>query len=222
MQSRRTITITTFLAFSLLFTATSQATVILDTGITALTSSNPVQLGILNRNNVISDWSTPKTFPGAINLTTSYRYATYAVPAVAFPFVQITVDDIARSALTFVSAYSNLYQPTPVLPANGLNVNYLGDAGNAGNLFAGTDPRAFQVVAPLTSNLVVVVNDISSTGADLGRSYHIIVEGFYDSNFNDTVPEPATFALSAAGLAGASVIVYLRRKPRSSAITDLG
>jgi hypothetical protein len=174
------------------------AAVIFDSGLTSLTASDPTQLGRISRSGVISDWSTVKAFPGVINPTTSYSYHVYdiAVPTY-FPYVQISIDTNLTNV--FASAYLGSYN------AANLSQNYLGDAGASGNLFG--DPRAFQVIDNGPGDLFVVVND-SSTGAGIGQPYEIIVEGFTDTSFDDTVtvPEPMTFVLTGAGLLGFSLL----------------
>jgi hypothetical protein len=182
----------------------SRGAVIFDSGITELTASDPTQLGRLSRDTIISSWPASKSFPGVVNPTTPFSYTTFAVPVIFYPFIQITIDDVAGTGLTFASAYLNSYQPTA-----GLNVNYLGDAGASGNFF-GTDPRVFQVVAPLSSSLLVVVNDTSPSGTGIGQNYHIVVEGFTDTNFDDAVPEPTTFALGSVGFGIVALILVSR------------
>jgi hypothetical protein len=39
-------------------------------------AGDPTQLGRINRNSVLSDWSAPKAFPGTVNPTTAYHYTT--------------------------------------------------------------------------------------------------------------------------------------------------
>jgi hypothetical protein len=190
--------------------------VIFDSGVTALTATDPLQIGRINRNGVVSDWSTQKTYPGTINTTTAYHYTTYVIPDPYFKYIQVTFDDISLGANTFASAYDNSYNPTATAPNYGLDVNYLGDGGASGNYFGSpNDPRVFQVVFPTGSNLVIVVNDTSATGAGLNQQYELIVEGFTDTNFDDSnppAPEPAALGLSGAGLGIGGLIVLFRRR----------
>ena len=214
----------TLKAFSiaLVTSAISFGAVIYDSGVTALTVADPIQLGRLSRNTVgsgvPSDWSAPKAFPGVLNPAISYQYAVFSIPVSPFPYLQISFDDISGTNV-FASAYLNSYTPSSTAVNRGLDVNYLGDAGSSGNDF-GTDPVAFQVVlpSPATNHLVIVVNDATGTSSTLGQSFRILVEGFYDTNFNDTtpVPEPATMALSGLGFAVAAIGAYRRKRKQSN------
>ncbi|MFL6416541.1 MAG: hypothetical protein ACJ74Y_12835 [Bryobacteraceae bacterium] len=182
---------------------------IFDTGLTAIAPTDPVQLGRLGRDNVPSDWSTPKAFPGILNPTVPYRYDTFALPNIAYPYIQITIDDVSGMAQTFASAYLNVYTPGGTAPNIGLDVNYLGDAGNSGNFF-GDDPRAFQVVVPPGATLAIVVNDASPSAAGIGQPFRVLVEGFVDTSFSDA-PEPATCGFVVMAL-GAGAFVVRKRK----------
>lgn len=186
--------------FTLLSASISFGATLYDSGLVALSAASPVQAGRLGRNGVLSDWSAPKDFPGVLNTTTSYQYEAFVLPSILYPYVQISVDDVSGTAQTFVSAYLNVYTPDNTAPNYGLDVNYLGDEGDSGNL-AG-NPRAFQAVLPVGSTLVLAVNDTSATGDGIGQPFRLIVEGFTDTNFSEA-PEPATFAYVVAGLGAA-------------------
>jgi hypothetical protein len=169
-----------------------QGAVIFDSEVTALSPTDPTQFGRISRDGVVSDWSTPKTFPGTINPTTPYTYQTFSVFDQSFKYVQVTFDSVAVD--TFSAAYLGTYDPT------NQPQNYLGDPGSSGNFF-GTDPLVFQVVVPIPSNVVILVNETDASG--VGEPFHIIVEGFTDTNFDDTItPEPSALALAAMGLTG--------------------
>ena len=200
------------LAVAAVGTALSNGAVIYDSGVTALTSSDPIQEGRINRTGVPSNWSSAKVFPGILNPSFGYAYDTYAVTNVLFPYIQITFDDVSGSALTFASAYLGSYDPNVKAANNGLDINYLGDAGSSGNYF-GTDPIAFQVVVPVHDTLLVVVNG-TGTAANpaVGQPYRILVEGFTDTSFDDAIPEPASMGLTAVTLLAAAILVLVRRK----------
>lgn len=199
-------------AVLLLLAATStRATTILDvTG--ALTLTDPTQLGRLSRNGIPQDWSGGEPFPGVINTTTTYRYHTYLVNVGATSFIQIDVDSLSGN--TFFSAYDTSYLPDSAGSPNlGFDTNWLGDAGRSGNPVPG-DPLFFQVVVPTNHNLLVVLNNTAGANAGVGDPFHLIVEGFIDTEFTDPapVPEPATLLLAASGLA---VIARSRFKRRA-------
>src|SRR5258708_6388086 len=109
----------------------------------------------------------------------------------------------------FASVYLTSYNPNTAGPPNrGFDINYLGDAGFSGNPLPG-DPQFFQVVAPKNANLLVVVNN--STPGVFGVPFHIQVEGFYDTAFND-VPEPSSVFLAGSGLLLLAFILLWRRR----------
>jgi hypothetical protein len=185
---------------------TARATTIFETT-TALTASDPTQLGRLSRNGIAQDWAGTEVYPGEINTSTPYFYHTYLVNVGDTPFIQVDFDTVPTS--TFVSAYLGSYNPASK------STNWLGDAGVSGNSF-GTDPLFFQVVVPLGADLIVVVN--STVAGDGFDPFHLTVEGFIDTEFTDPpstapVPEPATLLLSASGMA----FMGLRRRLRQRA-----
>jgi hypothetical protein len=189
-----------------LFAAVAQGALLLDTGTTALTVSDPTQLGRISRNNVISDWSTVKAFPGEVNLATTYHYHVYDIPILVFPFIQITIDSGQN---LFASAYLDSYNPASK------STNYLGDAGSSGNFF-GLDPIAFQVIAGVGHHLIVVVNNTGAADLGVGDPFSILVEGFSDTQFNENTPEPASVIMSGSGLA-AGLFFAIRRKMKARA-----
>ena len=208
--SSRTLTLATWkIGFlTLLGACISSGATLYDSGLVALSAADPVQLGRLNRDTVLSDWSASKDFPGAVTTAISYHYQTFVLPSILYPYIQISVDDVSGTAQTFVSAYLNSYAPDNTPPNYGFDANYLGDEGYSGNL-AG-NPRAFQVVMPVGSTLVLVVNDISAAGDGIGQPFRLIAEGFTDTDFNEA-PEPATFTCVLATI-GAAVAVGWRKK----------
>ncbi|MBV9676882.1 MAG: hypothetical protein JO185_11145 [Acidobacteriaceae bacterium] len=199
-----------YLSFTLLTSALSFGAIIYDSGVNALKVTDPTQLGRLSRSGTPSDWSEQKAFPGVLNPTVSYHYETFVIPSSPFPYLQISFTDLTSSGNLFESAYLNAYTPNSTAANRGLDVNYWGDAGFS-SAFP-PNPDIFQVVVPASSSLVLVVNDTSATGAGIGRSFNFLVEGFYDTQFNDTIPEPATITLSGAGLALATITTYRRKR----------
>jgi hypothetical protein len=186
----------------------AQADILFDTT-DQLVSADPTQLGRLSRNGTPQDWAGSEAFPGVINTGVTYHYMTYLVNVGATPFIQIDVDSI--SASTFVSAYDVSYAPDSAgAPNHGFDTNWLGDAGFSGNLF-GTDPIFFNVIAPVNSNLIVVVNETAANGGGLLQPYHLTVEGYLDSSFTST-PEPSSLLLVLAALS----IMYAARTRRGS------
>lgn len=191
------------LIVALLLTAgTAQALPLLDVS-DSLSLSDPTQLGRLSRNGIPQDWTGTETFPGVLNTTTQYHYTTYAVNVGDAPYVQITFD--SESLNTFVSAYDTAYLPNSAgAPNFGFDTNWLGDPGFSGNFFPG-DPLFFQVIVPVNHTLIVVVSNTAAGNLGVGDPFHLIVEGFADTEYDDpvapTVPEPTTMLLSGTGLA---------------------
>jgi hypothetical protein len=183
-------------------TSTAQAIPLLDVT-DALTLGDPTQLGRLSRDGVPSDWSGSKAFPGVLNPTTAYHYRAYLIDVGLTPFIQIS-DDTTTGNL-FFSAYDTTYAPNSAgAPNFGFNLNYLGDAGFSGDPFPG-DPQFFQVLVPINHMLLVIVNNTLASNVGVGDPFHLLVEGFIDSEFTDPVPapvpEPTTMVLSMTGLA---------------------
>ena len=189
----------------------AQGAFIFDSGVDSLNAGDPTQLGRISRNDVISDWSSAKPFPGTVNPTTSYSYTIYDIPSAligANDFIQITMDSVLAN--TFASAYVGSYDPTNE------SLNYLGDAGTSGDFF-GTDPIAYQVIVPTGADLIVVVNQTGTAGVGLGDPYDVLVEGFVDSNFDDApaAPEPASVILSSGSIGAGFLFAFIRRKRNS-------
>jgi hypothetical protein len=165
--------------------STGFAITLFDTGATSLVSGDPTQTLRLSRNNIPSDWSQNKAFPGTAGSGT-YHYHTYTIPASAFvttPFVQITNDD--PTASVFVSTYLNSYNPAS------FSTNYLGDAGFNGGFAVLSETGFFQVQVPAFNDLVVVVNETATLNSGVGKPYRILVEGFTDTLYsNPSTPTP--------------------------------
>jgi hypothetical protein len=188
---------------------------VLYTGTITLVSTDPTQLGRLSRDTITPDWSFQKAFPGTFGPTTSYHYETISlfVPN-WFPYLQITIDSNNGNILG--SIYDTSYNPNPIAPNLGLDVNYLGDPGGSGNFFG--NPLFFQVVdqtaanSPSGGTVVVVLNETTNTGTGLNSPVGVLVEGFSDTAFDEVTPEPVTSTLLGAGLL-VLVARYRRRAP---------
>jgi hypothetical protein len=200
----------------LLATDLARAESILDVS-GALTVLDPTQLGRLSRNGVPQDWAGSETFPGVINPTIAYHYQVYQVNVGETSFIQINFD--SSSLNTFVSAYDTSYAPNSAGPPNlGFNTNWLGDAGFSGNFFPG-DPEFFQAIISQNHNLLIVVNNTAAANVGVGDPFHLLVEGFIDSNFTDpppAVPEPATVVLTSSGFVLLALALRFRQSPRRS------
>ena len=183
----------------------ADATVLFDTTSAVTATNSKTQIGRLSRNSVQQDWAGGETFPGIINPTISYFYTTYVIAVGLTNYIQVDFDSL--SANTFVSAYQTAYLPNPTATNRGLDVNWLGDAGSSANFFSGTDPLFFNVVANINSFLVVVVNTTGANGLGLTDPFHLTVEGYIDSSFDEpaAVPEPSTLWLAFAPLAFVAV-----------------
>ncbi len=204
------------LGFLILYSGLAQASV-LYTGTISLLSTDPTQLGRLNRDTIIPDWSFEKDFPGAFNPNTTYHYETISVFVPSwFPFLQISID--SNNANIFASAYDTSYNPNPIAANRGLDINYMGDAGASGNFF-GTSPRFFQVVdqtaanSPSGGTLIVVLNETTTNGG-LNSPVGIVVEGFSDTDFNEVTPEPVSATLFGAGL----LVLVARYRRRGTSV----
>ncbi len=198
------------LIWGLLAVPCAQATILFSTT-DSLSLANPTQLGRLSRNALPQDWSGGEPFPGLLNTTTVYHYKTYSINVGLTPFIQIDFDD--PSARLFVSAYGTAYLPNSKTTGNlGFDTNWLGDEGSSGN-FTG-DPSFFQVIAPINSQLIIVVNDPNAGNAGIGFSYGLVVEGFIDTEYTSpsAVPEPSAILLSSGGLVLLGLHQFRRRR----------
>jgi hypothetical protein len=210
MGPRKLVRIPSICALVVLLLAAREvaATPILDTG-TILFATTGTEFGRLSRDGVPSDWASTKRFPGVTGAPTARAYDLFTVNAGPYPYLQIVLDDPA--AALFASAYLGAFTPVNSAPNYGLNVNYLGDAGltqPVGN------PSFFQIVVAPNSTVLIPINELNP-GGGAGASFSLLVEGFFDTNYNDTVPpvtEPASFALFGSG---AAFLAVTRRRKRS-------
>jgi hypothetical protein len=210
MEPRNTNLIRTgLIAIGILLVAnTGRAEIIFDTGLLNFAATG-TQFGRISRNGVASDWASPKPCPGVTGAPAARGYETFTVNSDVYSYLQISFDDPTVSL--FASAYLNSYTPVNVSPNFGLNVNYLGDPGLSqpfGN------PSFFQILVAPFANVVIPINEINP-GGGAGRPFELLVEGFYDADYNDrtTVPEPSSLMLLGTGAAS---LVAARRKRHSA------
>jgi hypothetical protein len=180
----------------------AQAAVLYDATV-SLANTDPTQLGRLSRDGITPDWSFDKDFPGVFTPTTSYHYRTFSVFVPGwFSFLQISIDSNNGDILG--SVYDTSYNPNPLAANRGLDVNYLGDPGGSGNFFG--NPIFFQVVdrtaanSPSGGTIILVLDETTTTGTGLNSPVGLLVEGFSDTEFDETTPEPLTSTLMGAGL----------------------
>ncbi len=185
----------------------------------ALTAADPIQEGRISRDGESQNWAGDKVYPGIFNATTRYNYTTFQVDVGETTFIQIDFDSL--SANTFVSAWLGGYNPLNLASGDG----WLGDPGNSGNFFSGTDPEFFSFVAPANSTITVVVNQ-TAQGAGLGDPFTLIVEAYCDRLFTSStrgsctnapppgVPEPGTLWLATVPLALLAGRRFLSRRQR--------
>ena len=179
----------------------AQAAVIFDSGYVTFTPTG-TQFGRISRDGIPSDWSGPKDFPGVFGAPTLRAVEVFTVNVGPFSFIQVNFDD--PDAVLFISAYLNSFNPVNSAPNYGLDVNYLGDPGLT--QFLG-NPSFFQIEVAPFSKLVLPVNEVNP-GGGTNRILNVLVEGFFDTEFND-VPEPSSMGLMSGG---AALVILLARK----------
>jgi PEP-CTERM motif len=192
----------------LLFANTGRAEIIFDTGLLNFAATG-TQFGRISRNGVASDWASPKPFPGVTGAPAARGYETFTVTSDVYSYLQISFDDPTVSL--FASAYLNSYTPVNLSPNFGLNVNYLGDPGSSQPV---GNPSFFQILVAPFANVVIPINEINP-GGGADRPFELLVEGFYDADYNDrtTVPEPSSLMLLGTG---AIALLAARRKRHSA------
>ncbi len=203
MKALHLLPLRVLLSAGLLAAAAPSHATNLYSGTMQLTATDASQLGRMTRNNVASDWSVPKVYPGASSTGSTFRYTTLTLDLGAFaaangavyaPYIQVSID--STSVNTFFAAYATSYSATSQ------GTNYLGDSGASGNIF-GVDPQLFRFVMPSTTQTLVILMNETVVDAGLNQPGTVLVEAFRDSSFTNLapVPEPAGVALFGLGLA---------------------
>jgi hypothetical protein len=173
------------------------------------------QFGRISRTGRPSDWSGPKPFPGVSGAPAARAYEVITVNSGPFPYLQILIDD--PTASLFDAAYRNSFTPVNIAPTYGLNVNYLGDPGLTqpfGN------PSFFQIVVAPFTNVLIVINEITP-GNGLNKPFRLMVEGFYATNYKDSVPSASARSSPLLFVSGAVAPGVERRKPREASGRDI-
>lgn len=192
----KTYTVLAVCVAAMVLSASASATEVLPYTTTAITSTDPIQLGRLTRARPPSDWSAPTPFPGFINTNVAYRYLTvsafFAPNALQDVYYEVTVDD--PDAVVFASAYNGAYDPND--PAT----RYLGDEGSSGNYFPG-DPSFFDVVVPKGGSLTLAFNSVGLPDEPFAYQVSAFSDTMYDEDFKSSsgVPEPASWMLMLLG-----------------------
>jgi hypothetical protein len=179
----------------------AHAAIIFDSGLVTFAATG-TQFGRIARDGTASDWSGPKPFPGVTGAPAARGFEVITVNSGLFPFLQISLDD--PNAALFDAAYFPTFTPVNAGPNFGLDVNYLGDPGSSepfGN------PSFFQIVVAPNTNVLIAINEVNP-GGGAGQPFDLLVEGFVDTQFDDT-PEPSAIILFGSGIAFFGV---LRRK----------
>lgn len=172
---------------------------------TAVTATDPTELGRFSRNSVPQDWSGSETYPGLVGPTTSYFYRVFNFSAALFagaPYVEVNTFEVANSLVYFLTAYAGSYD------VNNRTLNWLGDVGFSGN-YQLNDGGDFQVTLPQGRDLVLVLNTTGGGTVGLGTSININVAAYADTLYAEPtpVPEPSTWVMLGTGLlAGAGAV----------------
>jgi hypothetical protein len=173
----------TVLLLSVLAARSAGAEVIFDSGVVGFSASG-TQFGRLFRDGTPSDWASAKAFPGVAGAPAARDYEAFVVDSGIYSYIQITFDDSA--AAFFASAYGGAFTPVNLGPSFGLDTNYLGDAGSSGLDFG--NAKFFQFVVAPHSDVVIVLSEVAP-GGGAGQGFQLIVEGFFDVDYNDSTTD---------------------------------
>ena len=155
---------------------------------TAISQSDPIQMGRISRNGIAQDWSGSEAFGVPIYQDFLFHFHTYTIPSATLTqgrFIQIELDDQGlNQGNLFVAAYANSINPGV------FDTNWLGDAGQSGNFLGGTDPVSFQVVVPPSSDLVILVWNAGFYNLGVGEQFRLIAEQFSDVAYREPGATP--------------------------------
>lgn len=149
------------------------------------TGSESTMSDRLFRDGVVSDWTSPKVFPGGY-VAGVYSYTSFSFLNPSGTDNPFFLGTLQTTSYNFFSVYLDVFDPT------NLATNYLGDAGVSGD-------ANFSVLVPGGRTAVVVLNRVLSYDTGAGEAV-----GF-EVSFRDaatTTPEPVSMALLGTGLAG--------------------
>jgi hypothetical protein len=160
------------------------------------TGSELTETNRINRDGVISDWGSAKTFPGTI--AGSFDYTTFSFNSGLLPELQITIT--STSGINVFESLYTTFDPTDI------TTGYLGDAGSSNGF------QSFRIDGALNTDYTIVINAIDNTTI-AGAVVNVCAEGFASAsspaptpacaNLNQSLfptPEPASGATTLVAL----------------------